>query len=134
MQSKRRGFLRQAFDVEDDQVFQDFSTDLGMMKALSLVLRLAPFGLFFAGLPCDSYNFMASATHGRHALAPWGNPFPFVHRGNVFVCRFAMLVLVSMIRGCVWAMEHPLRTTVQHMPPMEILLRDYFRPRMAKWF
>jgi hypothetical protein len=91
--------LRQGFDHLKDSVFQDLGSEMGLLKALSLVLRLSPLGLLFGGVPCESFGFMASPTHQRSALHPWGAPFPFVYLGNVLCTRFCLLALIAIIRG-----------------------------------
>ena len=127
-------FLRQGFDHLKDSVFEDLGSEMGLLKALSLVLRLSPLGLLFGGVPCESFGFMASPTHQRSALDPWGAPFPFVYLGNVLCTRFCILALISMIRGCVWALENPLRTCIDTMPPIQLLLHRQLRPLLVKWF
>ena len=98
---------RQGFDHEADPVFQNLGSDLGLLKAMGLLMHLGPLGLWYGGLPCDSFGFLSSPTHGRGALTPWGNPWPFVFSGNVLCTRYAMLALIAIIRGCVWALEQP---------------------------
>ena len=101
---------------------------------MGLLMRLGLLGLWYGGVPCDSFGFLSSPTHGRGALTPWGNPWPFVFTGNVLCTRYAMLALVAIIRGCVWALEQPEKTTIMHMPPFAVLMREYLRPLMVKWF
>ena len=124
---------RQGYDWESDAVFQNLATDLGLLKAIGLLLRLCPEGLWFGGVPCDSFGFLSSPTHGRTALQPFGRPFPFVYQGNILCTRFVMLAIISIIRGCVWAVEQPERSTIAHLPPMQVLLRPYLCPLMVKW-
>lgn len=115
-------------------MFQNLGTTLGLLKAIALMLRVCPEGLLYGGIPCCSFGFLSSPTHGRGALCPWGNPFPFVYMGNILSTRFALLAVIGIIRGCVWACEQPEKTTITHLPPMELLMRSYLRPLMAKWF
>ena len=126
--------LRQGIELNADEVFQNMATDLGLLKALGLLLRLAPCGLWFGGIPCDSYGFLSSPTHSRSAVNPFGKPLPFVMTGSILCTRYAMLALIAIIRMGVWACEQPDRSTLQFMPPMELLFRQYLQPLMVKWF
>ena len=45
---------------------------MGFLNLLLMVLRLAPDALAVIGLPCISYIFMNSATHGRTKRRPYG--------------------------------------------------------------
>ena len=126
--------IRQGFEHDADPVFQNLGTDLGFLKALALMMRLHPLGLWYGGVPCCSFGFLSSPTHGRGALTPWGNPWPFVYAGNVLCTRYITLALLALIRGCVWMLEQPEKTTISHIPPVQLLMRDYLRPLMAKWF
>ena len=75
--------LRQGFDTCRDDVTNNILSDIGFCKALELCLRLLPFGLLFGALPCQSYGFMSSATHGRSGTNPHGHPqYPFCHWGH----------------------------------------------------
>ncbi len=127
-------YLRQGFDWTADEIYQNLGTDLGFLKGIGLLLRLAQNGLFFGGVPCDSFGFMSSPTHGRSSLCPFGNHFPFVHLGNLLTTRYGMLALVCIIRGCVWAIEQPERSAIAYLPAIQLLLREYLQPRMVKWF
>lgn len=124
---------RQAFELSKDAVFGDLTSDLGFVNAIELTLRLVPLGLLFGGVPCESFGFMAAGTHGRSATSPWGNPFPFCRIGNVCATRFAILVCLCIIRGCTWMLEQPGRTTLHHLPPIQILLHHCFKPRLVRW-
>ena len=128
-------YMRQGYDLESDPVYQNLDSNTGLLKALSLVLRLLPQGLFFGGVPCDSFGWMSGPTHCRSALEPFGaTKRAFVYRGNILCTRFCMLALLGICRGVVWALENPLRTAIQHMPPLQFILRPEFRCMMVTWF
>ena len=97
-------------------------------------MRLQIYGLLFGGVPCNSFAFMASATHARSYLDPWGRSFSFVYEGNVVCTRFALLALVAICRKCFWMLENPLRTMLEHMPPILWLLQDYLNPLVVRWY
>lgn len=124
---------RQGFDCNADQVFQNLSSTLGLLKAASLMLRLAPRGLWFGGIPCNSFGYMSSPTHERSSMNPFGSLFPFVTTGNILCTRYVMLAVVAIIRGCVWAAEQPDRSTLEHMPPMKLLFQHFLHPLQVKW-
>ena len=39
--------MRQGYDVLNDPVFMDLTSDMGLIRLISLMLRLKPRGLFF---------------------------------------------------------------------------------------
>ena len=127
--------LRQGFDTCRDDVTNNILSDVGFCKALELCLRLLPCGLLFGALPCQSYGFMSSATHGRSGANPHGCPqYPFVIERTTFVARFAIMALVVLVRGSVWGAENPARTTLQHMPEIQTLMNPILRPLMVNWY
>ena len=65
--------LRQGYDIGDDPVAHNLLTEIGFIKCLELVLRLAPFALLFAALPCHSFTWISVATHRRILVwvCPW---------------------------------------------------------------
>ena len=127
--------LRQGFDLSHDPVFGDFTSDVGFMKSIELVLRLTLDGLLYGGLPCASFGFLSSPTHERSAMEPWGNlKFPFVCVGNVCATRFAVLVCLAVVRGCSWMLEQPGKTALLFLPPIKLLLQPALRPRMVRWW
>ena len=126
--------IRQGMDVETDAVTHNLLSDLGFLKGLELTLRLIAFGLFFGGLPCKSYTFMSSATHGRSALTSDGKPYPFVLEGSILLDRWSIMALVAVARGAVWLLEHPDRSTIDLMPTFQTLLASKLNPLTVKWF
>ena len=125
---------RQGFDWVSDEIYQNLGSDLGFLKALQLLLRVVPLGLLFGGVPCDSFIFLSSSVHQRDATNPWGNPWPFVFQGNVLCTRFCLIALMCICRGCVWMLENPLRTAIEYMPPVQLLLQKHFHPLVVKWY
>ena len=116
--------LRQPYDIDRDQVFNDLLSAPGMVKALALALRLQQRGLLFAGLPCSSYIFISSATHKRTITNPWGEEaWRFVKDGNCLGSRFALLVCVAIARGATWLVENPQSTRIFWLPPLKWLLQ-----------
>lgn len=126
--------LRQGYDIEKDPVFDDFTSEVGLLRAIELVLRLSVLGLLYAAIPCQSFGFMSSNTHGRSGARPWGEEvFEFVEVGSICACRFAILALLGMTRKCVWMIENPSNTTLHHIPSIQLLLRPELRPRSIRW-
>lgn len=109
-------------------------SEVGLILAISLALRVIPLGLLFGGIPCDSFGFMASFTHGRSGAEPWGHMGrPFVYRGTLCATRFAALALIGMARGCCYFIEQPSRTTLPFLPPIRELLHYDMNPAMTRW-
>ena len=126
--------LRQGYDVMTDPVYENLESDLGFLHSLSLVLRLAPFGLLYLGLPCGSFSFMSSATHRRTGAEPYGNVgVEFVNQGNLLCCRCCLLALIAIARSACWMLENPLRSAIPHMPPIQHLLHAKLKPLMIRW-
>ena len=124
---------RQAYDVENDGVYQNLGSELGLLKALALCLRLKPLGLLYGGVPCELFGFMASNTHCRSGCSPWGNPYTFVFEGNVLCTRFCLLAIIATVRAAVWCLENPLRSTIDTLPPVQYLMKPFLGPLMVKW-
>ena len=125
---------RQGYELEADGVFCNMLSDVGFIKGAELVLRLLPLALLYGGVPCESFSFMSSATHQRAAVQPWGHlPFSFVWRGNVLATRFVLLAILGIVRNCIWMAEQPDRSHLVHLPPMQVLLHRFLKPRMVKW-
>lgn len=125
--------LRQSYEFTREQVFEDMCSDLGFMKALQLALRIKPFGLMYGGVPCESFSFMGSATHGRHATNPFGNAWPFVARGSICCTRLVLLALLCTVRGGVWFIENPALTVLPHFPAVRLLMQKALMPLQVKW-
>lgn len=109
-------------------------SEVGFVKALELALRCVPLGLLYAGLPCKSFGFMASHTHGRDGANPWGyESRPFVVEGTLCATRFALIALVGIARGCAWLIEQPSRTALLHLPPIRVLMNYDLSPTYVRW-
>ena len=126
--------LRQPYEIEREPVFENLDTDLGFLRCLNLCMRLVPFGLWYGAIPCCSFIFLSMATHQRTSENPWGAPQEFVYTSNCIASRYCLLALIAIIRGCVWCIENPLRTYVDLLPPVQLLLRPHFKPMLSKWF
>ena len=80
---------------------------LGFAKAVGLPLRLMATGLFFAAVPCNSYIFLSSGTHGRSEGWPFGREcYAFVHDGTVLAARVTLLAALSIARQVQWFCEN----------------------------
>ena len=130
-----RSYWAQGYDHIVDPVFQSLDSEFGLIKAISLVLRLGRLALLFAGVPCDSFVFISSASHGRSATCPYGlEQRPFVEMGNLLTERFALLALLAISRKVLWLAEQPGSSVLLHHPAMQkILLCSELKPRMVKW-
>ena len=56
----------------------------GYLNLLGMGLRLAPDGLAVVGLPCPTFVWVNSGTHGRKPTRPYGNElqFDYVAKAN----------------------------------------------------
>ena len=76
----------------------------GFLTLLLMVLRLAPDALAMVGLPCISYIFLNSATHGRTRKRPYGfeNSRAYVKQANQKLgmklgCTFSFDILINVL-------------------------------------
>ena len=126
-------FMRQAFEIQKDAIFQNMCTMLGFLKCLNLCMRLEPLGLLYGAIPCDSFSFMSSNCHERSSFHPFGSTRQFVYEGNCMATRFAILALVCLVRRVMWACENPARSVLDSLPPMQRLLDPCLFPFKATW-
>ena len=125
--------LRQGYDFKEDVTF-DLRSDTGFCKGLLLSLRLLAFGLCYGAVPCESFGWMSSGTHQRSSVCPYGNQTcAFVVEGSTFCTRFMIFALISLIRGATWFAENPARTTLTHMPSIQLLMNPLLMPLIVKW-
>ncbi|CAJ1389225.1 unnamed protein product, partial [Effrenium voratum] len=124
----------QPYDITRDQT-ENLMHTLGFAKAVGLTLRVMATGLFFAAVPCNSYTFLSSGTHGRSEGRPFGREcYGFVHDGTVLAARVALLAALSIARQVQWFCENPLRTTVTYHPYIAHLLQMApTQPTVVSW-
>ena len=122
--------------MEKDAVFQDLLRPAGFLKALGGVLRLKELGLLFGGVPCNSFCYLSSNTHGRTYSNPWGNEqYGFVHSGNILGSRFLILCCIAAVRMCRWVIENPQATIIFCLPPLKFVLWNRsLGGRVARWW
>ena len=121
-------WLRQGYDYLNDSVLQDLTMSLGFVKALQLGMRLGQRGLMFVGLPCNSHTYMCYRQHQRSEGRPLGDEtFPFVIKGNCIGYRAVLLILLGVVRGCLYFIENPSRSSCIHLPVIQHLLSASFK-------
>lgn len=76
-------------------------------------------------------NLIANQDPSNHCVLRQGFE---VEIDPVFQDLGSDLGLLKAIRGCVWAVEQPERTSIVHMPPLQMLMHSFLRPLMVKWF
>ena len=113
---------RQGYDRGRDEVLEDLGNNQGFLRAVSLVLRLKPGGLLFAGLPCNSFAFMSKGSHKRSPSNPLGSNYGFVVTGNMIAARSCILFLLALVRSTCWALENPARSTLPLFPYMQSMM------------
>jgi hypothetical protein len=106
-----------SYEIDKDPVMCDLTTDIGMLHAVGLVLRLKVGGLLWGGVPCSSWVWVNRATSRRTQNCPLGNPKePSVRRANLLVVRWTLLVLLAVSRGCLWLCEQPMSSLMPEHP------------------
>ena len=132
-------WLRQGYDYLNEQVLQDLTSSMGFVNAMKLGLRVESRGLFFLGLPCNSHTAMTCSQHQRSAELPLGNQFyNFVVKGNCIGYRAVLLVLLGLVRGCLFFIENPSRSGCIYLPVIQHLLSETFKrllgSSMTRWW
>ena len=108
---------------------------IGFINALRLTLRVCRGGLNFMALPCNSHSFMSSSVHKRSSSTPFGDEGQgLVVVGNEIAYRTTLLILVSIARSILWAVENPGGSKCVVLPVFQQLLGSLvLRTTSWKW-
>lgn len=103
----RAGLASRAFDLENSDKENILHMD-GLMRALSLVLRLKVGGLLWAAPPCQMWTWMSSSVHRRTKSNPRGNrSLPKVREANNIARITAGLIKLAVSRQVRVFVENP---------------------------
>lgn len=126
--------LRQGYDILKDDVIYDILGTMGFVNALRLVLRVCRGGLSFLALPCNSHSFMSSSVHKRSSSLPYGDEGRgLVVVGNQIAYRSTLLIILSIARSILWAIENPSGSKCVVLPAFEHLLASQELLRTTSW-
>ncbi|CAK9007833.1 WD_REPEATS_REGION domain-containing protein, partial [Durusdinium trenchii] len=111
------------FDVRTSDLtkgpLHDLTTSEGFLLALKQVLRVRYDGLYWLGVPCNSWVWIASSTTKRHS-SEFGilgdDRIPSVSMGNCISARCALLIMVAIVRGIYWCAEQPGSSVLKDSP------------------
>ena len=129
--------LRQGYDVEKDQIFQNIANTYGLLTGVRNVLRVKEKGLLFLGLPCNSHTWVSSSQHQRGPVNPYGNQaYDFVKRGNLIAYRSALIICIGLVRGLVWLLENPSGSRCIYLPVLHGLLqfKQLLGSQQCRWW
>ncbi|CAK8991889.1 Uncharacterized protein SCF082_LOCUS2851 [Durusdinium trenchii] len=115
------------YDRDIDKDAMDFGTVLGFLVACQYILRLKPGALFWGGLPCSLHVWISRGTSGKTRDNPRGIfDGSFKHEcvkvANLLAARYALLVLVCLVRQVHWITEQPVSSVAMYLPYLEVAL------------
>ncbi|CAL1156531.1 unnamed protein product [Cladocopium goreaui] len=121
---RRHNQKTEHYDVLERGEQNDILLTQGYLNLLSMGLRMEPDSLAVVGLPCPTFVWVNSGTHGRKPTQPYGNEtkFDYIARANTITVRTVIFLMVLTCRGCYWFLEQPGSSQVRHFPEL-ILLR-----------
>lgn len=95
--------------------------------ACQYILRLKPGALFWGGLPCSLHVWISRGTSGKTRDNPRGIfDGSFKHEcvkvANLLAARYALLVLVCLVRQVHWITEQPVSSVAMYLPYLEVAL------------
>lgn len=113
----RAGLASRAFDIVNSEKENILHVD-GLMRALSLVLRLKVGGLLWAAPPCQMWTWMSSSVHRRTKRNPRGDrSLSSVREANNIARITAGLVKLAVSRKARVCVENP-GPRIFSYPPM----------------
>ena len=102
-------------------------TRLGFLVACQYVLRVKANGLLWGGLPCSLHVWISRGTSGKSRDNPSGIcngvfKHDCVRIANLVAARYAMVVLVCLVRQVMWVTEQPASSVAPFLPYLEVAL------------
>ncbi|CAL1170066.1 unnamed protein product [Cladocopium goreaui] len=124
---RRMGMASAKYDRDIDSDSMDFSTLLGFLVACQYVLRVKANGLLWGGLPCSLHVWISRGTSGKSRDNPRGIcngvfKHDCVRIANLVAARYAMVVLVCLVRQVMWVTEQPASSVAPFLPYLEVAL------------
>lgn len=101
---------------------ENLATTEGFCRALLCTLRTVERGMVWGGVPCSSFCWISSSTHGRSSTEPMGTSTDWVKLHNLIACRFMILCAVAAARNVHWGIENPRQSQLVHFPYLRWLL------------
>ena len=88
------------------------------------MLRCRAGALAFAGVPCSTFVWVSRSSTGRTQELPLGDEsLGVVLQGNMIACRWALGMLVAVVRRVMWAAEQPGSSLLLRLPFVKFLLQ-----------
>lgn len=131
----KRGKKALFFDIKQGE-HNDILLSSGFLTLLLMVLQMAPDALGVIGLPCITYIFMNSFTHGRTSDKPYGNESTreYVKLANVLTVRTVIVIMIMSVRAVYWFVEQPGSSKVIHFPELKHLQKLIWASGMKTYF
>lgn len=103
------------------------------MWAIRDTMRLRRGGLLWGGVPCCSWIWVSSGTHGRYISIMGDQRTDFVRSGNCISTRFTMLAMLALVLGCNYAVEQPSSSLLIYWPYIQFLVSRYAAAFQRFW-
>ena len=111
---------------------ENLATTEGFCRALLSLLRVVERGLVWGGVPCSSFCWISTGSHGRSSEEPLGRDTAWVRLHNLIACRFMILCAVAASRHVHWGIENPRQSQLVHFPYLRwlvTLVHDIYKER-----
>ncbi len=117
------GFAAASFELQDDQLWEDFLSPRGFAHAITLVLKTRWGGALWGAPVCSTLVWINRATSRRSALRPLGDETrPSVAQGNMMIYRMVVLIIIANARGLWWCIEQPKGSLMDRHPAFQSLM------------
>ena len=131
---QQAGFSAVGYDIEKDPRHQDLCTPTGFLHAIWLVLCMGPDALAWFATVCSSWIFMSRATTCRSLGNALGRTdLECTVNGNCMVGRGALLQMLIMCSGSIWALEQPMSSLMEMHPGLLHLVELANKRAFAAW-
>jgi hypothetical protein len=116
---ERAGLLCMTYEINDDDVWQDFLTFQGLSYLIQLVVRVKPGGLVVFGPPCKYWIFLTLSHTRRIAKNPAGDASSWMARaGNSIASRLAQVLHLCQALNIDFVVEQPSGSFMPQYQPM----------------
>lgn len=116
------GLNHNYFDIESMGDAGNILEWVGFINILRMVLQLRPKGLLMGGPPCGSWIWVNRSTSRRSRTRIFGSSArSYVKEANAITCRWILLAMVAICRGCEVLTEQPSSSLMLEFPYMKWL-------------
>ncbi len=129
------GFPSMGYDFLKDPLMNNILSPAGFLHAIAMVASLDPVGGFlWQATVCSTWVWISQGSTGRSAQFPLGVPCRSTLEANCMVARCSLLVLLSIARGTIWALEQPSSSLMTLHPAMTWVRSFHGKMVNADWY